>query len=450
MSQEHQQSASARLAFHRPPLAIPAVDRLQTMPSQAAGSLDPVTGSLAFPVLRATLDSMEPARQAVAVASFGFTDLAAVIEIHGFDAGDQILAEAGRRLAAVGSGRLLARSGDADFLMVLPAGGQVAATVEAARAALARPYRAGPVDLRLSVAAGYAVSPDDGMDGATLIRRAVSARRVCLDAGRRAARFDAATAADGERRRRLAADILPAIDRQEFQLHFQPIVSLATGITTGAEALLRWTHPDLGPIRADVAIAVAEETGHIEALGEWVLRKAAAIATAWPEALSVSVNVSPLQLRRPGFARMVRSALADTRLPRHRLFLEITESTLLDDRSIAGMMERLADVGVRFALDDFGTGFASMQTLVRHPFQRIKLDRSFASGLPRKTACRAVVNAVADLGRALHKEVVVEGIETAAEAACLEQAGIGYGQGHFYAPALEASAFRQFIAGQGV
>jgi diguanylate cyclase (GGDEF)-like protein len=386
-----------------------------------------------------------------AVARVNVAGFRRINETYGHAGGDALLVELADRARSYGPDMTIARVGGDDFAVLVGSDDgpeAVAARLAGLRRAIGRPFRIGRVDVTVPVTVGYALAPQHGDQVATLLRRADAARRLVGDDGDDpVAAFDWTIERERETSLTLAHDILPGIDRQEFVLAFQPIVDLDSGTVLGAEALLRWNHPTLGPVRPDRIVAVAEEFGHIAELGEWVLRSAAASARRWPSPLSISVNVSGMQMRSRGFGRLIRSVLRDTDLDPRRLILEVTESTVLSDRGVRGLMERVATTGVRFALDDFGTGFASLHYLLKYPFDRIKVDRSFVRGLPDRADSQAIVQAVITMAARLGKDVVVEGVEREEERSLLARWGRVAGQGFMFGPPM---AERDFLAFAGV
>jgi diguanylate cyclase (GGDEF)-like protein len=385
-----------------------------------------------------------------AIARLNIVGFRRINETYGHAGGDSVLVELARRARTFGPDMTVARVGSDDFAVMMPVVGSLDAAVsrlDGLRRAVGRPYRIGRVDVTVPVGLGYALAPDHGESAATLMRRADAARRLSgEDAPGRAQGFEWSLERERELNLTLAHDILPGIDRQEFSLAFQPIVDVADGGCLGAEALLRWNHPTLGLIRPDRVIAVAEEFGHMADLGEWVLRRAAAAARRWPAGLTVSVNVSGMQMRSRGFGRLVRSVLTDTGLDPSRLILEVTESTVLSDRGVRALMDRIAASGVRFALDDFGTGFASLHYLLKYPFDRIKVDRSFVSGLRQRDDSKAIVQAVITMAHRLGKDVVVEGIEREEERQIIAGWGRVAGQGYMFGHPMSEAEFLQKVA----
>ena len=233
-----------------------------------------------------------------------------------------------------------------------------------------------------------------------------------------------------------------AIDNGDFQLHYQPIVVLDTNELVAAEALLRWRHPALGDISPSVFVPIVEEMGLIGVLGDWVLREACAAAASWPRALTVGVNLSPLQFRKNGFTLDVVSALHQAGLPPQRLDLEVTESALLArDLGTRTALHELHDYGVRLSLDDFGTGYSSLQSLRSFPFDRIKIDMSFVRDIDLDADSTAIIRAIIRLAHDLGIRTTAEGIETKTQRDWLARHECGEGQGYWFSVPLSASAF---------
>jgi EAL domain-containing protein (putative c-di-GMP-specific phosphodiesterase class I) len=234
-----------------------------------------------------------------------------------------------------------------------------------------------------------------------------------------------------------------------FRLHFQPQIDLKSGAVVGAEALIRWGDPVLGEVSPGEFIPVAEESGFIIPIGDWVLTQAVRQAAAWRALgvpLPVSINVSALQFQQPDFPGRVERELRNAGLPPELLELELTESILIHDAQDAlHRLEALAQLGVGLAIDDFGTGYSSLGYLKRFPISRLKIDRSFVSGLPGDASDQAIVNAIIQLGRAMNLKVIAEGVETEPQRQFLVDAGCDEFQGFLYAPALDAAAFEQRV-----
>jgi EAL domain-containing protein (putative c-di-GMP-specific phosphodiesterase class I) len=241
-------------------------------------------------------------------------------------------------------------------------------------------------------------------------------------------------------RQALRADLRLGLERNEFEMAYQPIVDLRTSRISGFEALLRWRHPRHGLVSPDQFIPLAEETGLILAIGGWALHAACAEAARWPAEISVAVNLSTRQFRDNNLVDIIQHALDRSGLAPTRLELEITESVLLkDSRANLVTLRRLRDSGIRIALDDFGTGYSSLGYLQRFPFSKIKIDRSFTSGLPQSEESQAIVRAVMGLGRSLGMRVTAEGVETAAQLDWV-RSGCDEAQGYFLSRPVSADA----------
>jgi EAL domain-containing protein (putative c-di-GMP-specific phosphodiesterase class I) len=259
--------------------------------------------------------------------------------------------------------------------------------------------------------------------------------------------FDAHMRVQALRRLSVENELRRAVDRGEFRVHYQPIVSLHTGRITGFEALVRWEAPDVGLLPPAEFIGIAEEIGLIGAIGRWVMREACRQARAWQEQfpltppLVISVNVSGREFREGGLADHVAAVIEETGLDPTCLKLEITESAILDDtQAVSAVLDRLRAMRVQLSLDDFGTGYSSLSYLHRYPFDALKVDRAFITRLGPDGANGAIVHAILALGRSFDLEVVAEGIETAEQYAQLRSGGCGYGQGYFFSEPLDASA----------
>jgi EAL domain-containing protein (putative c-di-GMP-specific phosphodiesterase class I) len=250
-------------------------------------------------------------------------------------------------------------------------------------------------------------------------------------------------------KRLLELDLRQAIAEGGFELHYQPLVDLTAGKVTGCEALLRWRHPVRGMISPADFIPVAEETGMIDPLGEWVLRTACTEAASWPGGVKIAVNVSPVQFRSPAFALKVATALAISGLPPQRLELEITEAVLIrDDESARVMLHQLRELGVRIALDDFGTGYSSLSYLQRFPFDKIKIDRSFIKDVAESGGSSCIVQAVVNIATARNMTTTAEGVETEQQLEILRRLGCTEMQGYLYSPALPAAAILELLTGR--
>ncbi|NQZ48273.1 MAG: EAL domain-containing protein, partial [Erythrobacter sp.] len=249
--------------------------------------------------------------------------------------------------------------------------------------------------------------------------------------------FDTSMTRDLVRRREIEDELRLAIQRDELSIFFQPIVDLETGRIKTFEALVRWFHPEKGELKPDEFIPVAEETGVIVTLGNWITAQAARVAARWPEDVTIAVNLSPLQIRAPGAALGIRNALREAGLDPRRLELEVTESLFIEDNhATAAFIEELSEIGVRFALDDFGTGYSSLGYINTFPFSKIKVDRSFVSGAQVGRKSDAIIRAVAEMGTTLGMDIVAEGLETIEQVEVVRQAGCNLGQGYYFSRAV--------------
>ncbi len=369
--------------------------------------------------------------------------------------GDRVLLDVAERLrGCAGASDTVARLGGDEFVVLVNQVEEFGAEKAAWRVmdALKLPFTQGGMSFTVTASAGISLCPNDGSAMDELIRRADAAMRDVKLAGRAGFRFHRPRPEDdAHSRSRMKLDhaMRLALAQQRFRLHYQPQVDLQTGAVVGAEALIRWRDPELGEISPGEFIPVAEDSGFIVKIGDWVLKRAVAQAASWAaagQAMTVSVNVSALQFQQPGFVDGVALALADAGLAPALLELELTESILIQDAQDAMQrLQALAQLGVKLAIDDFGTGYSSLAYLKRFPIGRLKIDRSFVSGLPREESDVAIVQAILHMGRALHLQVVAEGVETEAQRRFLAEAGCGVFQGYLYAPALDVAAFESRV-----
>jgi len=306
--------------------------------------------------------------------------------------------------------------------------------------ALSKPQLVNGRVLTPSVSIGVALYPDDGRDAATVMRNADFAlERVKAEGGNGSRLFDEELASKLRLRREIEQELRDAIESDGIEINYQAQCDLSSGRVRGYEALVRWTHPELGAISPARFIPLAEETGLIVPLGEWILRRACRDAMTWSRPHKVAVNLSPAQFRKTAVADMVERILAETGLPAERLELEITESIILDNERAPEDLARLRALGVSIALDDFGTGYSSLSYLVRFPFSKIKIDQSFVRNLGSETHV-AIVQTIVALGRTLGVTITAEGVESAEQAAALAKFGCNQGQGFFFGRAVPTEA----------
>jgi len=235
-------------------------------------------------------------------------------------------------------------------------------------------------------------------------------------------------------------DLRSAIAGNGLELHYQPVIDVKTGAPSGAEALLRWEHPQRGRIPPAEFVPLAEESGLIARLGEWVIQKACADASGWPAHVKVAVNLSPMQFRKMNLIDVVICTLVESGLPPERLELEITESVLIESHAdILPMVRQLKNLGISIALDDFGTGYSSLSYLTMFPFDKIKIDQSFVRDLMKRSECRAIISSVLALGRGLGIAITAEGVETVEQLELLSAMGVDLVQGHLFGLARPVS-----------
>lgn len=364
--------------------------------------------------------------------------------------GDQLLAQVAERLRKVCSANeICGRLGGDEFAVVIrdvPEPLYIDQLATAIIEAVSQPYLVDNHTLFIGASIGSSSAPQDGSDAETLIRSADLAMYRAKEAGRgKHLRYAPSMHADAEERRLLEVALRDALARDELHLLFQPIVSARTTEVSGFEALVRWTHPALGPISPAKFIPVAEDARLIAPIGNWVLRTACREAAQWPEDVSISVNVSVEQLYDPEFLDTVVSALAHGGLAANRLELEVTESIFLrEGTGVAQLLEKLIKLGVRLSLDDFGTGYSSLGYLSRTRFNTIKIDRSFVTGAARKQReSVAIINAVVAMAQSLDMETTAEGVETEAEYDLIRTLGCSKIQGYYFGrpmPAADAHA----------
>jgi predicted signal transduction protein with EAL and GGDEF domain len=297
-----------------------------------------------------------------------------------------------------------------------------------------RPFNVSDREIVCTTSVGIAIAPADGDTAAEVLRHAdIALARAKSDGGQRMRFFEQSMDKALQRRRAVEHELRLALSREEFEVVYQSQFDLATGVQVGVEALVRWHHPVHGKIAPAHFISVAEETGLIVPLGEWVLRRACQDAAAWPTPLSVAVNLSPAQFHDSDIAETVADVLRETGLAAARLELEITESLLINDtEEVLGKLARLRELGVKIAMDDFGTGYSSLNYLARFPFDKIKIDRQFVRNMTRDPAMRAIVKTIVALGKSLGVTVTAEGVESQEQAAMLREFGCPQVQGFLY------------------
>lgn len=364
-----------------------------------------------------------------------------VNDVLGHTVGDRVLAEVAKRLSAEAPcGATVARFGGDEFIVICPVESRRACERLAGRLLnnVTRPLRIDAERLEVPASMGIAIMPEDGQDADSLMQCADLALYHAKVGGKNHSRFyDHSMSRNLLRRKEIEAELRAALQREELSIFFQPIVDLESGRIRAFEALVRWFHPEKGELKPDEFIPVAEETGVIVTLGNWITAQAARTAVHWPDDVNLAVNLSPLQIKAPGAALGILSALREAGLDPSRLELEVTESLFLEDEATTGnFIRELSAAGVNFALDDFGTGYSSLGYIDRFPFRKIKVDRSFVSGPSVGRKSDAIIRAVAELGAQLDMEIVAEGLETPEQVAAVRAAGCTLGQGYHFSRAV--------------
>ena len=355
----------------------------------------------------------------------------------GHAAGDALLRQVALRLkSAIRSADVLARLGGDEFAIIqAECDDQRAGSIDlATRIAklVAEPFLLQGNQVEVGTSIGIAMAPEHGSDQEQLLKKADLALYRSKSAGRNCfTLYDEAMSAELEARNTLESDLRDAVARCQFELHYQPFFDVQSGQRRGLEALVRWRHPTRGLIPPDQFIPLAEETGLIVPLGEWVLRRACDDATSWPADLKVAVNLSPVQLKQVELFDVIQSALRSSGLPAERLEIELTESVLLE-RAVENhaLMERLKSIGISLALDDFGTGYSSLSCLTAFPFDKIKIDRSFIGNLTKRHKSSAIISSIVTLARGLNLSVTAEGVETQEQFERLKTLGVNFAQGY--------------------
>jgi EAL domain-containing protein (putative c-di-GMP-specific phosphodiesterase class I) len=316
---------------------------------------------------------------------------------------------------------------------------------------VANPHLIDQYELHVTTSIGVSVFPDDGADAETLIKNADTAMYQAKENGRQSFQFfKPAMNARAVERQSIEEGLRRALEREEFTLHYQPKINVKTGAITGAEALIRWTHPTRGPIPPAHFIPIAEDCGLILPIGRWVLRHAAEQAQAWVHAglrpMTMAVNVSAVEFRDDDFLRGLLTILDESRLNPRALELELTESVLMKQvASTAFILQTLRKAGVQVAIDDFGTGYSSLSYLRRFPIDTLKIDQSFVGQIASGDEDAAIVTAVIGMARSLKLRVVAEGVETFEELEFLHAHHCDEAQGYFFSRPVPAEQFAKLI-----
>jgi diguanylate cyclase (GGDEF)-like protein len=394
--------------------------------------------------------------QLVAVHHLDLDQFKSVNDTFGHPCGDKLLRIVAERLRClVAEADTIARMGGDEFVIVQAAiADPTDATSLAQRVidALSEPYDIDGQQAVIGVSIGISVGPGDGSNTDKLLRNADLALYRAKSDGRGTFRFfEPAMDLQMQTRRVMEQDLRKALPGGEFELHYQPVVNLASKDISGFEALIRWNHPTKGLVSPAAFIPLAEEIGFIVPMGEWVIRQACATAAQWPDHLHVAVNISAIQFRSPGLMQVIVGALAASGLAPTRLEIEITESVLLHNKEATlAVLHQLRALGIRIAMDDFGTGYSSLTYLQSFPFDKIKIDRSFVKNITENSSSLNIVRAVAALANGMGMTATAEGVETAEQLHSIASEGCTEMQGFLFSKPLPAAEIeRQFLSGRG-
>ncbi len=403
---------------------------------------DPLTGlsnRKAFDDLLTTaLATMQSKRTHIAVLCVDVDRFKEINDTADLATGDAVLREVGERVrSALREGDFVARRSSDEFavaLLDIDNLGEVVAFMDRLSEELRVPIRIADKEFVCTASAGIALAPNDGDTAPELLRHAdIALARAKGDGGQRMRFFELSMDRALQRRRLVAHELRLALGREEFEVVYQSQYDLVSGKQIGVEALVRWHHPVHGKVAPALFISVAEETGLIVPLGEWVLRRACRDAVTWATPLSVAVNLSPAQFRDADVAETVADVLRETGLPATRLELKLTESLLINDsEEVFNRLKRLRELGVKIVMDDFGTGYSSFSYLARFTFDKIKIDREFVRGMTQDPANRAIVKTIIALGKSLGVTVIAEGVESEEQAAMLREFGCPQAQGFLF------------------
>lgn len=421
--------------------------------------MDTLTGLATRAPLMAALDAALAAGrdQTTGVAVIDVTRLKLINDSHGHRAGDDVLVQVGARLSRTVDGRgFVARIGGDRFAALLSDVGDISQMFEICAAllgAVEEPLRVEDRELAITATIGAAVGP--AVDSGALLASAESALTMAkegLAGPLHVVRSESASAAVC--RARLIEDLRRGLDNDELVVHFQPVVSLSDGRPVGAEALVRWQHPDKGLLSPGAFVGAAEDSGLIIDVGQVVLREATRAAARWTQlggrrsSFQVAVNLSAKQLVRGGAVDVVRNALAESGADPASLMVEVTESAVMSDvEAAAQTLHELRSLGVAIAVDDFGTGYGSLTYLKRFPATTLKIDRSFVSGLGKHSDDAAIVTSVISLARSMGLDCIAEGVETDEQRLILQSLGCNRGQGFLWSPGLDAATFETWLGG---
>ena len=423
------------------------------------GHHDPLTGLANRTLIQQRVDGFISTRgksgSRLALIFLDIDEFKTINDALGHIAGDVVLRQVGERLqAAIRDSDMLARIGGDDFLLSMINIRDTAAIGVVINKIMERmlpPMAFGEIEHSLTFSIGVAVYPDDGQTFDSLLQKSEVAMYEAKKSGRNTWRFHENTMTQGCEQHLLIRTALDkALKRDEFDLHFQPQVCTLTGTVTGVEALLRWHHPEMGWINPDQFISIAESSGQIVRIGEWVIRQACRTAMHWRNLglppLRMAVNVSAIQFLYSNLEATISSALQESGMDARWLEVELTESTLIHNtESVLNTVRRLKALGIGFAIDDFGTGYSSLAYIKRFEVNKIKIDRSFVRELTWDINDKAIVMAIIQMAKTLQLKVIAEGVETEAQRSILEQNGCDEIQGYLIAQPMTSEQLILFL-----
>jgi diguanylate cyclase (GGDEF)-like protein len=384
----------------------------------------------------------------MAIFMIGLSGLREIRNVHGQAASDSIFKEIASRLMALcGEGEILSRGRGDTLVAIMPVAqskGQVHAFTERLRLGFADPVIEGGKSLVVDMLCGIALFPSDGTKDRDLLGHAeLALARAEQSPNRKIVFYEPDIDENSRSRSALAIELRYAIEREELELHYQPQTDVDSGRLIGFEALLRWNHPEFGAVSPVDFIPIAEETGLILPIGEWVLKTACGAAAAWKYPYKIAVNVAPQQLATGSLPASVLAILSETGLAPSRLELEITETSIIRDHfHTLNMVRELKHLGISIAMDDFGTGYSSLSMLQSFPFDKIKIDRSFISGVAGNPQSAAIARAVIVLAQGLRIRILAEGVEDQEDLDFLQREGCHEAQGYFFGRPMPLAEIR--------
>ena len=416
---------------------------------------DPLTGLMNRASFNEEMDdAVENLERYGTVFSLMFLDLdkfKTINDTRGHLVGDKLLQAVAQRIRSnAGKGNAIARLGGDEFAVVVREdcnAEMVAKLADKLIEAISKPYEIDGDKHKIGLSIGITLAPQNGTRPTQLLRNADLALYRSKAEGRGVYRFfESQMDADQREKRLLENELRQAIDNEEFELYFQPLVSSLTSKVTGMEALIRWQHPIRGLISPAEFIPLAEKSSLIHEIGNWTLKNACKTATRWPNDVTVAVNLSAQHFVSPDIVTITKKALAESRLPAHRLELEITESVLVDNpEDVYEILKSLKEIGVAISLDDFGTGYSSLSYIMKFPFDKIKIDQSFVSASDNDDTAKAILQMITTLGESLNIKITAEGVETLQQVKYLRSVNCHQFQGYFFSKPLRSEELPAFF-----